>query len=283
MMEDKKGLILAGAIGTALLGVLAALLYFMKPAGLREAHRGGAPSGGFDFPPVEAPADAAAPPPADRGTPPPSRAAQASPAPAARAASSASSLGFVRPASGLALEQEPQAPPPQAPAPPPPENPAAPLTDTAIRAIMQEIVDLVRRRRPQWHREFLSRPELKAAADRYDRTRDFKRFVADLAAARPFHNMMRVRYRRPPMRELVREIFADKALGPKALKLFFQHVSDPNAMSLTAQYGKEAGLPKDLVEEAGRRAPAKRAAPAVRTRPALKKMDADFTRGRLGK
>lgn len=260
-MENKSALVLVLVMGLATTGVLAFLFQMLKPAGVRESEQTGAPSESFPGPIGASATRRPAPPPQDPQPAPdggmPAAPRRLSPPPAS------SSLGFIRTEGGIEGNSSPdaaeaaaagdakalvselkrkEAPPKQA------EDEQEPtLTEAAIRKVMQKVVDTVHQKQPGWYREFLSRKDLKAIADRYDGSNDFRAFLRDLADSENFNRMMEARRGTLPMKRVISTLMGDGPLAKNLRRMMSEYSGESSTQFFVARYGDDFGVPKSMV------------------------------------
>jgi hypothetical protein len=149
------------------------------------------------------------------------------------------------------------------------------LSDKAVRAIMQKVVDRVKERQPRWYRQFLANRNLKAIADRYDKDSDFETFVRLLSKSTPFKSMLKLKSKKPAMRELTWSLIGDDSIGPSLKQILLEKRENPHLVGLLKNYGKGAGIPPDMLEAAGvavsGKSSRKKRRSARRSRPKLRK------------
>lgn len=125
------------------------------------------------------------------------------------------------------------------------------LSDDAIRGVMQKVVDKVKRDQPLWYKQFLGNRGLKAIADRYDKDKDFGTFVRLLSKNTQFKSMLKLKSKKPALRELTWSLLGDDSVGPSLKRMLFEKRDDPHLISLLKNYGAGAGVPAEMLEQAG--------------------------------
>ena len=245
-MENKPTLILVGVMGLVSTLSLAVLFVLVKPTAVKEEEKPGVAT--LQFPTT---GGTVRPPP-----PPPAQPV----APAGSSRQQGSSLGFIQKDANMKAEEGGEAAKAAAEAARGDAESRAKgaveelahgklgkLSNDVIREAMQRIVDIVHRKRPSWYREFLSKSDLKAVADRYDESKDFKAFLKELANSANFNRMLSARKGTPAMKSLVKALLKDPALGKNVQEMFVAYATDPNARTLLRKYGKSSGVPDSLI------------------------------------
>ncbi len=152
------------------------------------------------------------------------------------------------------------------------------LTEAQIRNVLQDVVDGVHNMQPDLYEDFLDNKYLKRIAERYDKTKDFKRFIKDLGLSKSFYKMLKAHAKTRALKDLTKEMFRDKSLKKDLLRIFFQEDDNPYLLPLVAKFGQAAGLPSVMVKTAqskSKAAPpqtAKKKRRAPRSRPTLRKV-----------
>lgn len=152
------------------------------------------------------------------------------------------------------------------------------LSDDAIRAVMQKVVDSVKARQPLWYKQFLGNRGLKAIADRYDKDKDFESFVRLLAKNTQFKSMLKLKSKKPALRELTWSLLGDDSVGPTLKRILLEKRDNPALIGLLKSYGAGAGVPPDILEEAGiatQKSARRGARSAPRAKPRLQKRGFD--------
>ncbi|HBL18408.1 MAG: hypothetical protein A2X36_14445 [Elusimicrobia bacterium GWA2_69_24] len=280
---DKKLLI---ALGVVLLigsiGLLYGLLVLLKPESLREADQAG--SAAFNFPAAGQPSTEPAPPASNEAA-----RLKADPV-------QGSSLNFLKgsgavggPGGGAGFGASPEAEGSAAAGDAKGviqgltggKGPGQGLSNSDIREVMQFVVDTVHSAQPDWYDAFLEDENLKAIADRYDREKDFIKFIRFLGTSKPFHRMLKKHSAASGMRALTKRLLTDRQNGPLIQRVFEEKGKDEFFAKLVSYYGSPAGLPAKFFAYCGLEAgapPAEAGPPGSRTaakggaRPRLKEM-----------